>query len=350
LGNLTTVPYQRPIDVNVTVTLAHWNYINIRPPGFRQPAPRSVSIGCAPHSFGLGAAVCGDCASPNITYQWEQSLDGITWTIARAFSPDPNFTVPILTQITYFRRLAVCNCRPTRTITTQPARITPPLIHIPEYVEIGQRTDGTPIRWATRNVDLSTSTGFTDHPRDWGMLFRWNRCYGFTASGAYHSAFDGIHWDCTNNRVRPVIPTTPVTWFGGNIAGTTWYEHNDPCPEGWRVPNAEEIQILFDSGRTWIATFEQGVAAGFGCSREGTLFGVAPNQILVPAAGARHRTDGVRMQVIPDGSRGLTGFLWSSTRGTGQTAIRLRFDLLASNTNVQQMEMAAFNVRCVKID
>ena len=27
LGNLTTVPYQRPIDVNVTVALAHWNEV-----------------------------------------------------------------------------------------------------------------------------------------------------------------------------------------------------------------------------------------------------------------------------------------------------------------------------------
>ena len=283
-----------------------------------------------------------------VTYFWQTSKNKWTWDNVTAPSTNPNFVIPMNTSLPiYFRRVAVWNGVHHY---SNSAQITPPPINIPEWVAIGQRADGTPIRWATRNVDLSSPTGFTDHPRDWGMLFRWNRCYGFTASGANNSAFDGIHWDCTNNRVRPIIPTTPVTWLGGNIAGTTWYEHNDPCPEGWRVPNAEEIQILFDSGRTWIATFEQGAAAGFGCSREGTLFGVAPNQILVPAAGARHRTDGVRMQVTPDGSRGLTGFLWSSTRGTGQTAIRLRFDLLASNTNVQQMDMAAFNVRCVKVD
>jgi uncharacterized protein (TIGR02145 family) len=305
-----------------------------------------------PHPFNLGVAVCGDCANPNITYQWEHSIDGgRTWTIARAFSHDPDFTAPVLAQITYFRRLARCSgCNPARIITTQPARITPPLIHIPEYVEIGQRTDGTPVRWATRNVDLSTSTGFTDHPRDWGMLFRWNRCFGFTASGAYGSAFDGIHWDCTNNRDRPITPTTPVPWLGGNIPGTTWYEHNDPCPEGWRVPNAEEIWILFDSGQTWMATYEQGVAAGFGCSTGGTLFGVAPNQILVSAAGHRLTGTGARANVTPDGSRGLSGFLWSSTRGTGQMAIRLSHNPVNTNNTVLQMGMAAFNVRCVKVD
>ena len=139
LGNLTTVPYQRPIDVNVTVTLAHWNVVNIRPPGFRTPAPvNSPPIACNGfHVFNVGAAVCGDCAVPSITYLWQQSTDGgATWipavysTLAEVSAnlqnnTSQNFRTPRLVRpVYYFRRVATCGCRPERTVISPAARVT----------------------------------------------------------------------------------------------------------------------------------------------------------------------------------------------------------------------------------
>ena len=134
LEHLSPYPYQNPFDVEVDVTLAHWNGVEIRPPGFRNPSPMTQTLPCgqATLAFNVGRATCGDCAAPVITYQWQKSLDGIEWTVVRDFTADPNFTTPTLTQEhTYFRRLARCGCNPARINTSPAARITLPLCPVP---------------------------------------------------------------------------------------------------------------------------------------------------------------------------------------------------------------------------
>ena len=113
--------------------------------------------------------------------------------------------------------------------------------------EQGVLIDG--IRWATRNVD--TPGTFAAIPEFYGMFYQWNRKTAWAANG------DVSGWDTS----------TP--------SGTSWEKDNDPCPAGWRVPTQGELLSLVNSGSTW--TIKSGV--------NGILFGTAPNQIFLPAAG-----------------------------------------------------------------
>jgi hypothetical protein len=129
-GDLRDRPNERPIDVQVTINTAHWIDRPIVFPGLRQPNPIGRSIGCvqsvADRTLTLGAAFCGDCVSRVVHYRWQYSIDGMNWNYAdNGWSTTSlNFTAPLLFRDTYFRRLAMCDCTPTRINTTMPARIT----------------------------------------------------------------------------------------------------------------------------------------------------------------------------------------------------------------------------------
>ena len=115
-------------------------------------------------------------------------------------------------------------------------------------VEQGVVVNG--VRWATRNVD--TPGTFAQNPESFGRLYQWNR----------RSAWN-------------VRYSTVLGWNSSTPTGTSWTFLNDPCPPGWRVPTRAELQRLVDAGSTW--TTRNGV--------NGRLFGAAPNQIFLPAAG-----------------------------------------------------------------
>ena len=162
------------------------------------------------------------------------------------------------------------------------------------------------VRWATRNVDMPGT--FAQNPEDAGMFFQWNRKKG---------------WNATDERIKD--------WDNSRIEGTEWYAENDPCPEGWRVPTREELQSLYDTGGEW--TTQNGVY--------GYLWGVAPHQIFLPAAGWRFGSSSAL------GSAGTGGQYWGSTLTGPITAIRLLF---GNNINVEGNYRAlGFSVRCVKI-
>ena len=111
-------------------------------------------------------------------------------------------------------------------------------------------------RWATRNVGAPGT--FAATPEDPGMFFQWNRSVGWPATG-------------------------PVTGWDTSFAqGTAWYQANDPCPRGWRVPTQAEFNALRAAGSEW--TVQNGVP--------GRTFGTPPNQIFLPAAGWRYNIDG----------------------------------------------------------
>ena len=161
------------------------------------------------------------------------------------------------------------------------------------------------ITWATRNVDALGT--FADYPQDAGMFFQWNRPDAWAATG------------------------TVTGWNSDVPEGTEWESANNPCPTGWRVPTQQELQSLNSAGSVWI-TFNE---------VNGRVFGTAPNQIFLPAAGARSATSAL-------GNVGTLGRYWSSTPFATTTATSLLFDSAGSSSDMDPGNRAqGFSVRCV---
>ena len=169
-------------------------------------------------------------------------------------------------------------------------------IIVPDDVINGVTING--VRWATRNVGPSGT--FAHAPESMGNRFQWNR--GDT--------------DWTQG------------WYGMHAA--EWEKENDPCPQGWRVPTITELQSLENAGSQWVNV--NGVY--------GRLFGTAPNQLFLPAAGRRFHSSGARDNV------GTVGFYWSSTTYSATSGWHLRFSSNTSNLFSYALRNG-LSVRCV---
>ncbi|MDR0333194.1 MAG: hypothetical protein LBI15_06980 [Dysgonamonadaceae bacterium] len=209
--------------------------------GITQSPPSPMTI-CPNETNTISlAAVTGQSG---ITYRWEMSTDNTTWTPAPAPNNAQNYVIAagMLTANTYFRRVAIWNGTE---YPSDAALISLPTLGIfPNEVNLGG------ITWSTRNVDLSTSSGFVNHPGQPGMLFQWNRNVGWSAENPLTSS-DGSLWD----------NSSPGT--------SDWI--NEPCPAGWRLPNELEIGNLGNLPRKWLTSTEA-ASLGFGCA-PGFLFG-----------------------------------------------------------------------------
>ena len=135
------------------------------------------------------------------------------------------------------------------------------------------------VRWATRNVD--TPGTFAKNPESAGGLF-------------------------------------------------TWYEAQDACPRGWRLPTREESQSLDAVGGEWTAV--NGV--------NGRTFGTVPNQLFLPAAGHRAASSGALTGV------GAWGFYWCSMPSGTDGAMTLAIDSADSGVSASN-RAHGFSVRCV---
>jgi uncharacterized protein (TIGR02145 family) len=164
-------------------------------------------------------------------------------------------------------------------------------------------------RWATRNVE--SAGAFVANIEDAGMFFQWNR----RSSGFNISPTGEIRgWDTS-------LPT-----------GNSWTRENDPCPAGWRVPTEAELQSLVEAGNFW-ATIN-GV--------EGAVFGTAPNQIFLPAAGWRNSAHNGNLYDADS-----AGYYWSSNHYGIANARALLF--FSSNTFIGFGRRAhGYKVRCVR--
>jgi uncharacterized protein (TIGR02145 family) len=154
------------------------------------------------------------------------------------------------------------------------------------------------IRWATRNVD--TPGTFAQNPEDIGLFYQW---FSYTSLN--------------------VIGT--VSGSGNAVSA------DSPCPEGWRIPTQAELCLLRDARSVW--TIRNGV--------NGRLFGTAPNQIFLPAAGFFRDNDG-KMD-----SKNSLGLYWSSTRNKNRNAVGLSFNRHGVNVLSFWRQSSAFSIRCV---
>ena len=160
--------------------------------------------------------------------------------------------------------------------------------------------------WATCNVNAFRK--FADTPESTGMFYQWNSYEAWESTGDVSS------------------------WSSYSYPGTTWDAVYDPCPYGWRVPTLKELEGLVNSGSVW--TTQNGV--------NGRLYGTAPNQIFLPAAGERSYYDGLLQYV------GEIGSYWSSDvyNGLSDCAHHLYFTETQSITS-GSMTSFGFPVRCV---
>ena len=161
------------------------------------------------------------------------------------------------------------------------------------------------VTWATRNVGAFRK--FADNPEDAGMFYQWNRAKAWPATGATVTGWDA---------------TTP--------SGSEWVPANDPCPTGWKVPTKAQMTALTAAGYEWDA------------AKKGILFGIAPNQIFLPAAGFRNDFDGSL-----DGE-GVFGCYWNKAQVSEIDADNMGIGDLGVDPG-STSKVYALSVRCVKI-
>ena len=159
------------------------------------------------------------------------------------------------------------------------------------------------VKWATRNIGINRGT-FADSPEDIGGH------YQFPKPNLVGGA--AILW---------ALATNPC-----------------PCPQGWRVPTNEEFKSLVDAGSVW--TIRNGIG--------GRLFGAAPNQIFLPAAGLRFPENEFLVGGMFDGI-GEKGRYWSGTPISESRSLYLYFNFNSQKViaGVGNSNTAGFSIRCV---
>ena len=148
-----------------------------------------------------------------------------------------------------------------------------------------------------------------------------NYCYGQQNTIIDGVEINGIIWATTN-----VGANNPEDF--GNYY--TWYEAQNACPAGWRLPTREEFGSLINTGSEWIAINNV----------TGRRFGSGNNTIFLPASGWRCAIDGVL------GNVGTNGYYWSSMRRDSSGAHNLGFSSDVADVDWSSRH-AGFCVRCV---
>ncbi len=165
--------------------------------------------------------------------------------------------------------------------------------------------------WAKSNVGAPGT--FVDKPEDAGMYYQWNRKVGW-------------------NGVEPLLNSNGGTvWDSSGPSGMEWEKVNDPCPNGFRVPTATEIQLLIDAGSTWVTT-----------PVYGTVYG-SDNTIFIPANRYLNGSTGI---IVPAAYNESS--IWSSTSSsTGTGAYQLKGASWGASSPTVTRTIGV-QVRCVK--
>lgn len=95
------------------------------------------------------------------------------------------------------------------------------------------------VKWATRNVDKRTASGFAADPSDRGMFYQWNREVGWVWKEESENLW---FWDNKNK----TLVLNENQWNPTGDDSPNWTER--VCPKGWRLPTFIEIKSLIGSG------------------------------------------------------------------------------------------------------
>lgn len=153
------------------------------------------------------------------------------------------------------------------------------------------------VRWATRNVDRAGT--FAKTPESTGRLYQWNRKTAWYA-------------------INPI-----QDWDGTTPTGIEWEKANDPCPAGWRVPDADDIQALVDEEKV---SNELIVQKNKNDEKQPGVLGRrfmdidTGASIFLPAAGVRAEIYGTL------NAPSATGYYWSRTPLNNVFAYGLNFN------------------------
>ena len=171
------------------------------------------------------------------------------------------------------------------------------------------------LRWATRNLEAPGELAASVTAL--GMFYQWNRPTGWAGTGIVSG------------------------WNNTPAAGTEWAAGNDPCAQlpygghNWRVPTREDFQSLIEARGAWSTINDI----------NGRIFGTAPYQIFLRAAGWRYGGNGTLRDAA------VTGRYWSSTQqGHAEQASVNAWSLGISSSETSESSIARANglsIRCV---
>lgn len=164
------------------------------------------------------------------------------------------------------------------------------------------------VTWATCNVAAPGT--FAARPEDPGMFYQWNRITAWPVTGAV------------------------TDWDTSTATGDTWAAANDPCPDGWCVPDEVKQRTLCGYIDVW--TSSNGVN-GYRFTDE-----ISGGSIFLPAAGYRDKVDG---RLIGSGSD--DGNYWAGTAWSPTWTFYLRFPVRIPLQDGIGSRAYGFSVRCV---
>ncbi|MDR0872709.1 MAG: Ig-like domain-containing protein [Prevotellaceae bacterium] len=144
------------------------------------------------------------------------------------------------------------------------------------------------ITWAPKNI---ASPGvFATTEGSGGLLYQWNRKTG---------------WNTTEYVIGPTLEDIHREWNTTPSTSSTWSSANNPCPAGWRVPTAQELETLKDHYKEYV--YQNGTM--------GHTFGEGDAELFLPVPGWRFHTN-QGMLIGGAIQNGTQSIYWSSTEST----------------------------------
>ena len=196
------------------------------------------------------------------------------------------------------------------------------------------------IAWATKNVGAVGT--FVNFSTNQGKYYKFNRRLGYTYMGG-HIEWHSNHNDIAGATIEPVFDPERIN------ETTDWTLLNDPCPESWRLPTAQELENLRISGYRWVDADGTGGPAGawFGSDAQDATFQIPGNAVFLPAEGLL--LDDV-VHSVGEGRYWTSN--WTKTSSIhgdeGQALIFNRQNGALQVTSHFQIKVCALQIRCVK--
>ena len=174
------------------------------------------------------------------------------------------------------------------------------------------------INWAICNVNAPGV--FAATPESAGMFYQWNRNIGWSTSDPLVSSNGDSEWDFT-------FPE-----------GNEWTTANSPCPDGWRIPSAEDFQTLLDTAKVEQKFAKQKSISGIKFTDK-----ASGKSLFFPAAGYRDNNNEVSgaLELV-----GNSGFYWSITKYSNSA-----YNLYISDNGaltISNFRSNGLSVRCVE--